>query len=166
MIGGVNPSYMRAKHNYKLHSYGGATTEVMPDLLRVGMRQKPDAVIIHSGANDLTTTPNVNTLAELENSIALIRNEKPDTNIAISLLVERNDQHKRLNPKIKDLNNKIRNFCRQKNVGVIEHPKFERTTHLSTPRIGPNGHTNGGLHPNNKGNSMFAQNFKAYIESL
>ena len=161
MIGGVNPKYMCSKHNYKLHSYGGATTQDMPDLLRVGMRRKPDSVIIHSGSNDLTA--NVNTLAELEKSIALIRNEKPNTDITVSLLLERNDRYKHLNPRIRDLNNQLKNFCKHKNVGIIEHPTFD-LSFLSTPKVGERG-PHGGLHTNSKGNSMFARDFKKYIES-
>ena len=63
MIGGVNPRFMCAKNNYKVHSYGGATTQDMVDLLRVGMRRNPNSVIIHSGTNDVTMSPKIDTLA-------------------------------------------------------------------------------------------------------
>ena len=124
MIGGVNQKFMRAKNNHKIHSYGGATTQDMPDLLRVGMRRNPDAVILlHSGTNDITRT-DIDTLADIEKSITFIQKEKPDTNVAVSLVVLRNDKHRDKNPKIKDLNNRIKTFCQQRCIGVIEHPDF------------------------------------------
>ena len=59
MIGGVKSQYMSAKNNYKIHSYGGGTSEDMVDLVKIGMRRKPEVVILHSGTNDVTTS-NVN----------------------------------------------------------------------------------------------------------
>ena len=153
---------MCAKHNFKVHSYGGATTEDMSDLLRVGMRRKPDVVIIHSGSNDLTRNPPVNTEVELDNAIKLIRDAKADTEIAFSLLVERNDKHKHLNPKIKELNNNLKSFCAQRGVSVIEHDRFDHTS-LAIVRNGPRGQY-GGLHPNTKGNAILAKDFRNFVE--
>ena len=163
MIGGVNPRLMGAKNIYKVHSYGGGTTEDMNDLLRVGMRRNPDCVIIHSGCNDLTRAPQTDTLAELNKTITYIRTQKADADIAVSLLVERNDSKKHLNTQVKDLNNQLKTFCQQKGVGVIEHPGFDSSC-LSTPKKTPRG-IQGGLHPNGKGNKYFAKDFRKYVES-
>ena len=50
------PSKSGNKVNVKL--YPGATTKDITDHLRPVMRKKPDAVIIHTGTNDLTSDAN------------------------------------------------------------------------------------------------------------
>ena len=163
MIGGVKPQYMSAKNNYKIHSYGGGTSEDMVDLVKIGMRRKPEVVILHSGSNDITST-NVNTIQMIEKTIKYIKQEQPNTNIGISLICPRNDQHKNKNPQIKDMNNKIKNLCRQHSIGVIEHPTFD-TNCLSTVKNTARG-KRGGLHPNGTGNSVLAKDFMNYVDNL
>ena len=51
------PSKSGNKVNVKF--YPGATTEDITDYLRPAMRKKPDAIIIHTGTNDLTNDVNV-----------------------------------------------------------------------------------------------------------
>ena len=163
MIGGVKSQYMSAKNNYKIHSYGGGTSEDMVDLVKIGMRRKPEVVILHSGTNDVTTS-NVNTIEMIKTTVKYIKQEQPNTNIAISLICPRNDQHKNKNPQIKDINNKIKNLCRQHSIGVIEHPTFD-TNCLSTVKNTARG-KRGGLHPNGTGNSVLAKDFMHYVDNL
>jgi len=162
MIGGVKGQYMSAKNNFKIHSYGGGTSEDMLDLVRIGMRRKPEIVILHSGTNDVTSE--INTLDMLEKTVDFIKSENEATNVAISLVLSRNDQHKNKNSEIKDINNKIKTFCRQRSIGVIEHSSFDVSC-LSQVKNTAYG-KRGGLHPNPKGNAVLAKDFVNYVDSL
>ena len=50
--------------------YSGATTEDIANHLRLAMKKKPDAIIIHTGINDLTK--DVNTMKHIKSITKVI----------------------------------------------------------------------------------------------
>ena len=132
----------------------------MNDLVKIAMRRNPDTVIIHSGANDFTA--NVDTVAELRRVTKMIKETRKETKIAISLIIERNDQHKNRNSNIRQTNSKIKTFCQQNDIDIIDHPTIDKSKHLSAVRKTKYGNK-GGLHPNNLGNAEIAKSFMAYV---
>jgi len=108
-------------------------------------------IIVHAGTNDFNAK--VETKKELQRIISKARGIKPDIKIGISAICHREDQ-KQLQRSIKDMNNQMKNFCRQQQVTLIEHDDFD-TDCLSRK----------GLHPNENGNISLKQDFDRTIQS-
>ena len=104
-----------------------------------------------TGTNDFEHK--VQTKKELQRVISKSRGINPDIVIGISAICHREDE-KRLQPKIKDMNNQLKNLCRQQQVIFIEHDDFDSAC-LSYK----------GLHPNNNGNTSIKLDFDRSIQS-
>jgi len=152
MLGGIRNWYRNDEYSAKVHSYGGATTQDMNDMLEIALRRDPDALIVHSGTNDFDHK--INTKKELQRIVAKARGKKADLKIAISSICFRQDKP-HLMPKIKDMNNQLKNFCHQHQLTYIDHSDFDHSC-LSE----------GGLHPEKRGNTSLYMDFKRTIDSL
>ena len=152
MLGGIRNWYKNDEYSAKVHSYGGATTRDMNDMLEIALRRDPDALIVHSGTNDFDHK--INTKKELQRIVAKARGKKADLKIAISSICFRQDKP-HLMPKIKDMNNQLKNFCHQHQLTYIDHSDFDHSC-LSE----------GGLHPEKRGNTSLYMDFKRTIDSL
>ena len=108
MLGGIRNWYRNDEYSAKVHSYGGATTQDMNDMLEIALRRDPDALIVHSGTNDFDHK--INTKKELQRIVAKARGKKADLKIAISSICFRQDKP-HLMPKIKDMNNQLKTFA-------------------------------------------------------
>ena len=150
MLGGIRP-WSKPGYFTKVNSFSGATTTDMADMADIAMRRKPDMLIVHSGTNDFAH--NIKTKNELQRVISKSRNTKPDIIIGISAICYREDD-RRLQPKIKDMNNQLKNFCKQQQVTFIEHDDFD-TECLAYK----------GLHPNDNGNVSIKLDFDRTIRS-
>ena len=120
-------------------------------MAEIALRRDPDMLIVHSGTNDFKHK--VQTKNELQRIVSKARGMNPDIKIGISAICHREDQ-KHLQPKIKDMNNQLKNFCRQQQITLIEHDDFD-TDCLARK----------GLHPNDNGNTSIKQDFDRTIQS-
>ena len=135
----------------KVNSFSGATTTDIVDMADIAMRRKPDMLIVHAGTNDFGH--NVQTKKELQRVISKSRNINPDIIIGISAICYREDD-RRLQPKIKDMNNQLKNLSRQMQVKFIEHDDFDSACLAKK-----------GLHPNDNGNVSIKADFDRTIQS-
>ncbi len=150
MVSGIRP-WSKPGFFTKVNSYRGATTTDMVNMADIAMRRRPAMLIVHSGTNDFAH--NVQTKNELQRVISKSRSIDPDIIIGISGICYREDD-RRLQPKIKDMNNQLKNFCRQHQVQFIEHNDFD------TDCLGFKG-----LHPNDNGNVSIKSDFDRTIRS-
>ena len=150
MLGGIHP-WSKPGFFAKVNSFSGATTTDMLNMTDIAMRRDPDMLIIHSGTNDFGH--NVQTKKELQRVISKSRNINPDIIIGISAICYREDD-RRLQPKIKDMNNQLKNLSRQLQVKFIEHDDFDSACLAKK-----------GLHPNENGNVSIKADFDRTIQS-
>ena len=151
MLGGVR-NWVKPNYYVKVNAYGGATSLDMVDLAEISLRRDPDALIIHSGTNDFDH--GVQTKKELARVIAKARCKNPNIHISVSDICHREDKP-HLQQKIKDMNNQLKNFCRQHQVSLVDHADFDHSC------IAPRG-----LHPNGNGNKTLFMDFDRTISSI
>ena len=120
------------------------------DHIKPSLRKKPDEIIIHATTNDITTE--INMLANVKKIVKLIRDETPETEITFSGLIIRNDRPT-LIEKVKTLNEKLRNYCEQQSIGLMDNSNIDETC-LGMKK----------LHLNKKGNGVIARNFLNYTD--
>ena len=85
------------------------------------IKSKPEHLVIHVGTNDLTSSINL-----LNNAKKIVRNinEKlSKTYIAFSSIINRKDR-KGIDKKLTETNQRLKNFCRQKDINYIENAKI------------------------------------------
>ena len=144
------------KHKYlvKVRPFNSAKTRCMHDHAKPTIRDmNPEHIILHVGTNDLNTEKSAshiaNAIIELANSL------KSETNtIHVSLIVPRNDN---LNNKANEVNSRLMNMCKQRNINIINH----------SDNIDPTKHLNeSNLHLNRYGSIAFSNNFKKFLCNL
>ena len=77
----------------------------MKDHIKLTVRRKPDAIIIHVGTNDIGN--DIDTITKIQNIVAHIKKKSSHTKIIISSLLIRHDKRK-IEEKIKILNNELK----------------------------------------------------------
>ena len=115
------------------------------------LESKPDVLILHADINDLPK--NINPLNNLRKVHRKCLELSLETKLVLSDIIIRKgkpnlDKHR------KDVNARMKNFCKQKDIGLIDNCNLEKH-HIGTEK----------LHLNNKGNSAFAKNILHFIES-
>ena len=126
----------------KSNPLGGATSSELLDYIKPTLRKKPFKIIIHVGTNDITNK--IDTTPNLKKIVNLVKSESPSTIIAFSNVTFHDDK-KDMSTKVKDLNLKIAEFCKNEHVHLIN--SNITTTHLSKRK----------LHQNQKGLSTLAK---------
>ena len=124
----------------------------MVDMAEVALRREPDMLIIHAGTNDFDHS--VQTKKELQRTISKARGRNAEIHLGISAICHREDKV-HLQPKIKDMNNQLKNFCRQQQVAFIDHNDFDHSCLAYK-----------GLHPNPNGNKSLYMDFDRTITSV
>ena len=115
------------------------------------LESKPDVLILYAGANDLPK--NINLLNNLRKVHRKCLELSPETKLVFSNIIIRKDKPN-LDKHRKNVNARMKNFCKQKDIGLIDNCNLEEH-HLGAKK----------LHVNNKGNSAFAKNILRFIES-
>ena len=74
-------------NNVKVITHPGSTTEDMLDYIKPNARRKPDALIIHTGTNDLTNS--VNTMKKVRKLVKVVReiDESEEIEIGFSSII-------------------------------------------------------------------------------
>ena len=76
-------------------------------------------MIMHSGTNDITD--NKDTITFLDKAFELIKNECPNTEVTISLLILRKDKDGKYTKKVRDLKRKIQRHCIEEHIHFINN---------------------------------------------
>ena len=98
------------KRSTKVHAFPGATTEDMIDFIRPLASRNPDYLIIHAGTDDLINFSTKDSLVNYKDIADTIREINPNIKVIISSVIQRYDNNS-LQPKIEELNSKLKSFC-------------------------------------------------------
>ena len=82
--------------------------EDIADHIKPAVRRKSDMLIIHAGTNDFNNK-NINTIEVLKKTIKSVKEESPETKIAVSTFITRHDKPGMVK-KVQDINRKIK-YC-------------------------------------------------------
>ena len=107
------------QYNVKVLTHPGSTTADMVDYTKLIVRSKPDALVIHTDANDMTK--DVNTLKYVRKLVKVIREIDADEEIKIgfSSLICRTD--KNLEQERMEINTKLKKYCEGKGFIFVEN---------------------------------------------
>ena len=151
MLGGVRNWY-KEDYTVKVNHFGGATSLDTVEIAEIALRRDPDMLIVHVGTNDFEQ--NIPTKKEIQRIVSKARGKCADIKIGISAICHREDK-KHLQPKIKDMNNQLKNLCRQQQLTFIDHSDFDHSCLAYK-----------GLHPNQNGNKSLYCDFDRTISSV
>ena len=102
LLNGIDEKGLSRHHIVKVKNHPGANMEDIADHIKQAVRRKPDILIIHAGTND----KNINTIEVLKTTIKSVKEESPETKIAVSTLLTRRDKPS-MYKKVQDINRKI-----------------------------------------------------------
>ena len=131
MINGLNANGFNKDQRVKIKPFGGATLSDLLDYIKPTLRKKPFKIIIHVGTNDITNK--IDTTPNLKKIVNLVEFESPSTIIAFSNVTFHDDK-KDMSTKVKDLNLKIAEFCKNEHVHLINNSNIT-ITHLSKRKL-------------------------------
>ena len=135
----------------QIRKHPGSTSRDILDHIQPIVRRKPDEIIIHAGTNDLTNE--VNLLNNVKKIVKDILTNSATTRITFSSIVSRYDS-KELMPRVVDVNNRLKNYCQQQDIGFIDNTN-----------IGVSDLNSRKLHLNRKGNSKLTKNILEHLSS-
>ena len=146
MVKDIQGHKLSRRKKVKTISISGATSEDFKDYIRPLAKKKPSEIIIHCGTNDLLDK-NIDTVNNIKDIAAIIKQESPNTNVSISSITYRADNES-LNTKIDIVNTGLLNLCK------LNRLKFVDNSNISLSEL--NGSL---LHLNKSGTIMLARNF-------
>ena len=152
MINNINDRGMSCGGNVKLRKYPGCTTDDLKDYIKPTVIKGPDAIIIHSGTNDITN--GIDTVNNLSTIINRIKRRSPNSKIAISSIVTRKDRPN-LDKKVSEFNINIKEFRKENLIDYICNDSITDSC-LGAKK----------LHLNKKGCAYLANNFITYIKNV
>ena len=151
MLKNITGSGLSKDHTLKIRPHPGATTLAMIDYIKPELRLKPDIVILHCGANDITN--DVNTVKKMKKLVKEIEENDGSTDIVISGLIKLFDRN--AIDDIERINEKLKQWCIGKGLTFINKNNFNESCL-----------NRGKLHLNRRDSSYLANNFKKSIKSL
>ena len=143
MIKGLAERGILKDHNVKVRPQPGCTTEAIEDHVKPILRKNPDAIIIHSGTNDVTNDKP--TKKKIKKVVKLIEDTNPAIQVIISGLIHREDPE--VNDEIASINNQLESYCNSKNFLFVNNDNMKSSC-LAKDK----------LHLNKTGNRIFAKN--------
>ena len=102
-----------------------ATTINISVYIKPELRQKPDAVIVDCGTNDIPN--NINTFKKIKKLVKQTEenNHENIPQIVISSIIKRYDQD--YNEEIQSINNKLQRFCTSKGFSFIDNNSIDKS---------------------------------------
>ena len=135
-------------------SFSGATTKCMVDYMKPSIRTQPDHFIVHVGTNDLITyTAPVEIAKNIVNLASEMISAKSD--ISISTIITRTDKPE-LNKKGTEVNNHLKEMCKEKNIFLIDNTKRIKPNHLNSSK----------LHLNKRGDKIIGNIFTQHLSKV
>ena len=129
-----------------------AKVRCMEDHIKPVLRDKPDHIIFHIGTNDIPS--NNNSEDKADSIIELVLSTKSGScDASISNIFVRKDRHQN---KYQEVNDHLKEKCREKNINLIDHSKSIKPQHLKKSR----------LHLTKKGTSILSLAFIREIKNI
>ena len=100
MVKGLNEYGLSKNQNVKVQGFSGYTIEDMLDIVKPAARRKPDAIITHTGTNDITR--DINTMENIRRIVKSIRDCSENTKVLLSGIINPEDGN--YNDKISEIN--------------------------------------------------------------
>ena len=139
----------------RVKSFPGANIQDMKDYIKPALRNNPDRIILHVGTNDLRSKDATSIVNEVHELCKEIKKNKPATQITISEIISREDNHM-LQTKVSDVNNLLKSLIKKPEIyGLLSHNNIDKK--------GLNAY---GLHLNRLGTSLLAKNIINHIKSF
>ena len=139
--------------NIHVETYRGSTTEAMTHHIKPCLAKQPDQIVLHVGTNDIRDKQPKEIVDGIMKIQDIIKKESPETVVAVSELIHRNDKVE-YSQKVKKVNTLLAKACRQYSCDYIEH------TNIQDKHLNPYG-----LHLNKFGTSVMAKNFVNYFNT-
>lgn len=134
-----------------VETYRGAKSSDMKHHIKPCLTKKPTQVILHVGTNDLPQKQPSKIVEGIAEICDIIQTESPSTEIVISEIILRTDKAE-YKQKIGETNSLLSNFCKSRNLYIIEHNNIG-ITHINSY----------GVHLNRAGTSVLARNISNYL---
>ena len=152
MVKHINGPGISKNDQVQVKTHPGATTDDIIDYIKPTIGQKPYIVIVHSGTNDLTK--DVNTMNRVRKVVAAVKeiDTKGKIKLGFSGIVARGDINKE---DIVITNNRLEKYCKRNEFFFIDNSNIELSC-LNKSK----------LHPNRKGTSYLANNFRNHIFNI
>ena len=150
MLNNVNGRGLSKSKKVEVINFSGATSTNIVEKIDHILEDHPKSLVVHVGTNDLTN--DVNLLNNVKKIVNKTKKKSPNPVISFSNIIVR--KHRRnLEKKRSDTNARLKNYCSQKNVDLINNDNLKEN-HLGIKK----------LHLNRKGNTLFAHNLLNFIE--
>jgi lysophospholipase L1-like esterase len=143
-----------SKHYYIAKPFPGATISDMEDFVKPLSRRSPDKMVLHVGTNDLRIcTPRV--IADsIDNLVAQVKEDSPNTTIGVSAILVRNDNDG-LAFKALQANIILKVYCLRNEIPFLNNSNIN-VKHFNYK----------GLHLNKEGTSVLQQNLLGYVNTI
>ena len=141
------------QNNVKVLTHPGSTTADMVDYIKPIVRRKPDALVIHTGTNDMTN--DVNALKYVRKLVKIIREIDVDKEIKIGFPSVTCRTDKNLEQERMEINTKLKKYREGKGFIFAENNN-----------INESGLNNSNLYLNKKGAMIFSQNIKRSLHQF
>ena len=129
-------------------TYRGAKVDAVKHYVKPCLTSKPDRVILHVGTNGIGSTKDEKAIVKgIADICNVIEQDRPNTKIALSMLVIRADKPDN-KAKVQKVNKKLAELCEYKAYDLIKHENIE-ARHLNPY----------GIHLNRHGSSVMQQIF-------
>ena len=138
-------------YNVKVRPQPGCAIGDIEDYIKPILCKNPDAIVIHSGTNDITNGKP--TKKKIKNVVKLIENMNPPIQVMISGLIQREDRE--LNDEIASINNQSEPYCNSKNFLFVNNDNMKSSC-LAKDK----------LHLNKTGNGIFAKNIVSILKKV
>ena len=113
------------KNNVKVITHPRSTTEDMLDYFKPTAWRKPDALIIHTGRNDLTN--GVNTVKKVRKLVKVVREIDKSEKIKIGYSSVTYRKGKDLEDERNEVNMKLKKYCEGKGFVFIENATINKS---------------------------------------
>ena len=121
MVNNINERELTKSKKVLVRSFPGAMSEKILEEMDEIIKEKPDSIISHTGVKDLTN--NINLLNSAKKIFKKVRDILQATKIAFSSIALRKNRQN-INESRADFNAKLRNFCKQNNIGFSHKWKY------------------------------------------
>ena len=114
MLNNIHERGLSKQYTVKVKNFPGAITETILEKFEKLLESKPDMLIVRGGTNDLPA--NINPLNNLRKVHRKCLELSPETKLLFSnIIINRKDKNN-LDKHRKDVNARMKNFCKQKDV--------------------------------------------------
>ena len=121
MIKGLVERGISKDHNVKIRPQLGCTTEDIEDHIKPLPRRNPDAIIIHSGTNDVMDEKP--TKKKIKKVVKLIEDTNPDIQVMLSGLIHQEDRE--VSDETTFINCELESYCNSKNFLFVNNDNMK-----------------------------------------